>query len=97
MRLSPQQNAIIRQVIADTLGNDAKIWLFGSRTNDQAIGGDIDLLIERDEAISLRQSLRTQVQLEMQLQLPVDLITLSANKPATPIANIARLTGIRLT
>ena len=97
MRLSPQQNATIRQVVSDALGSDTKIWLFGSRTNDQAIGGDIDLLIESDEAISLRQILRTQVQLEMQLQLPVDLITLTANKPATPIANIARLTGIRLT
>jgi len=97
MRLSPQQNEIIRQVVSDAIGNDAKIWLFGSRTNDQAIGGDIDLLIERDETISLKQRLRVQVQLETQLQLPVDLITLTANKPATPIANIARLTGIRLT
>jgi len=97
MRLSPQQNAIIRQVIADALGNDAKIWLFGSRTNDQAIGGDIDLLIESASALTLRRKLSIQAMLEMKLQMPVDLVTHARNSSATPIVNIARATGVPLT
>jgi len=97
MRLSPQQNAIIRQVIADALGNDAKIWLFGSRTNDQAIGGDIDLLIESASALTLRRKLSIQATLEMKLQMPVDLVTHTRNGTATPIVNIARATGVPLT
>ncbi|HES75379.1 MAG TPA: nucleotidyltransferase domain-containing protein [bacterium] len=96
MRLSEQQANIICETTQRAFGTGVRVWLFGSRANDQARGGDIDLLIERDEAISLSQLLRAQVQLETQLQLPVDLITLTANKPATPIANIARLTGVRL-
>jgi len=36
----------IRTAVAETFGEDANIWLFGSRVDDNKRGGDIDLLIE---------------------------------------------------
>lgn len=96
MRLSPEQIADIRQAVAELFGSDARVWLFGSRTDDQAIGGDIDLLVETTARPDLRQTLRAQVRLEQQLGEPVDLIT-STPQPQRPIERIARLTGIPLT
>lgn len=44
MRLSASEVDAIRNVI-HALDEDAKVYLFGSRTNDAARGGDIDLLV----------------------------------------------------
>ena len=49
MRLTPEQVNIIKRAVADTFGNKARIWLFGSRADDHKRGGDIDLLIETEE------------------------------------------------
>lgn len=97
MRLSPEQIAGIRHTVAELFGKDARVWLFGSRVDDRAIGGDIDLLVETDTRPSLRQTLRAQVRLEQQLGEPVDLITSTSQSLQRPIERIARLTGIPLT
>ena len=46
MRLTTEQIALIKQNTALIFGDEAKIYLFGSRTDDNAKGGDIDLFIE---------------------------------------------------
>ena len=46
MRVTPQQQSVIRTAVAETFGETANIWLFGSRVDDNKRGGDIDLLIE---------------------------------------------------
>jgi len=48
MRLQPADIATIRQVTQDVLGYAAPVRLFGSRVNDHARGGDVDLLLELD-------------------------------------------------
>jgi len=40
MRLKQYQIEIIRRAVADLAGDDAQVSLFGSRTNDNARGGD---------------------------------------------------------
>jgi len=45
MRLSPRQIALIKQAVHDLVGAEADLRLFGSRTNDDARGGDIDLWV----------------------------------------------------
>jgi predicted nucleotidyltransferase len=96
MRLSPEQAAIIRSAAAEVFGADARVWLFGSRVDDNRHGGDIDLLIEAQRKPALQQTLTVQARLEQQLGTPVDLITSSPEVSQTPIMHIARLTGVPL-
>ena len=46
VRLAPHQVGAIRAAVADLFGAEATVWLFGSRTDAQQRGGDIDLYIE---------------------------------------------------
>jgi predicted nucleotidyltransferase len=46
MRLSDFQRQIILESAAHHFGQETQVWLFGSRVNDEAKGGDIDLYIE---------------------------------------------------
>jgi len=97
MRLTAEQIAAIRRTAAEMFGTGARVWLFGSRVDDQGVGGDVDLLIETDTKAELRQTLRAQVLLEQALGEPVDLITSSPQQVERPIERIARLTGVPLT
>jgi len=42
MRLTPGQQSAIRSAVAETFGDAANVWLFGSRVDDNKRGGDID-------------------------------------------------------
>jgi len=44
MRLRPDEIKAIKEII-QSFDSEAKIWLYGSRTDDSKRGGDIDLLI----------------------------------------------------
>ena len=46
MRLTPDQAQTIHDTVEALLGGEARVYLFGSRVDDQARGGDIDLYIE---------------------------------------------------
>lgn len=46
MRLSAEQAAAIRTAARDAFGPSVVVRLFGSRTDDNARGGDIDLHVE---------------------------------------------------
>lgn len=48
MRLSQKEIASIKTNILN-FDRNAKIYLFGSRTNDKAKGGDIDILVISDK------------------------------------------------
>ncbi|MGK6322306.1 hypothetical protein ACMGDM_04410 [Sphingomonas sp. DT-51] len=50
MRLSPTEVAAIKKAAREAFGAGAVVRLFGSRVDDAARGGDIDLHIEADHA-----------------------------------------------
>jgi predicted nucleotidyltransferase len=94
MRLTPSQAQLITDSVHRHFGTQAKIWLFGSRTDDCKRGGDVDLYVEADHP-ELLDELRCKVTLEDALDLHVDLVV---KKPGQshPIHAIARAEGVLL-
>ena len=45
MRLSTEQRLALKAPFAEALGADCEVLLFGSRTDDDQRGGDVDLLV----------------------------------------------------
>lgn len=54
MRLSSEQQSALRDALRRSFGDGARLWLFGSRVDDTARGGDYDLLVQTNEADAAR-------------------------------------------
>lgn len=96
MRLTELQRTIIRQTVSGIAGPDAQVILFGSRLDDSARGGDLDLLIESDELLTLMQRSRVKLALEACLTMPVDVVAIKRGAQPTAFQRIALATGARL-
>ena len=101
MRLSPQQCSIISTAVAENFGAEANVWLFGSRVDDAARGGDIDLYIEpaTENAEEIVESkLRFLVTMYKKLggQKIDVVIRRQGSKENLQIYDIAKQTGIKL-
>jgi uncharacterized protein len=73
-----------------------RVYLFGSRVDDHARGGDVDLLIETTAPMTLLDRARLKHELEVNLELPVDLVVHDRGTPPTPFQRIARAKAIAL-
>lgn len=51
MRLTEAQIDLIRDAVHRVFGTRARVMLFGSRVDDNARGGDLDLLVEVDHPV----------------------------------------------
>jgi predicted nucleotidyltransferase len=89
MRLTSNQVALITDIIRDISPQETQIRLFGSCLNDHAKGGDVDLLLQTPQALTLMQRAQIKNALETQLNLPIDLITIGNDDILTPFAKIA--------
>ncbi|OAI09651.1 DNA polymerase beta [Methylomonas lenta] len=96
MRLTKQQTEAIIQTVTRLAGIGAAVYLFGSRLNDHAKGGDIDLFIESDTQLSLIQRAQIKMQLESQLGLLVDILSKYRGAVATPFQIIAQSQSTQL-
>lgn len=99
MRLSEEQRGVIRDEVRRIFGGDAVVRLFGSRVDDHARGGDIDLHIEATGQAGelLDCELRLRACLARRLgDRRVDVVVHSPGQAMRPIDERAHRTGVRL-
>jgi len=96
MRLSREQVICIRRTVSTRAGKGAEVLLFGSRLDDAAKGGDVDLLVETDTHLSLLDRAYIKMELENLLDLPVDIVAHTRGEKPTPFLRIAQACARRL-
>lgn len=99
MRLTLEERRTIVEIIRRRLGN-ARVWLFGSRVDETALGGDIDLLVEMSNPVSERVRLASELVANLQLAMgeqKIDLILIDPASSLQPIHQIAKSQGVELT
>lgn len=100
MRLTqPQANTIV-ELARQQLGQSVRVWLFGSRTDTNLQGGDIDLLVETDRGFDNRMLAAARLDAALQMALDeqkFDVLLVDPQTEPKPIHGIARSEGIELT
>ncbi len=101
MRLSEREIAAITTTASEVFGADAEVRLFGSRTDDDKRGGDIDLYItvsERDAERLVRAELSFLARLKRCIgDQKIDLlIDYPGRKHRPAVLDVARQTAVPL-
>lgn len=97
MRLTDFEKVTIKETAKDIFGSDAKIFLFGSRTDDSIKGSDIDLFIETSKNSSLQDKISFIVKLKLKLgDQKIDVVVNSPKQKDKKIFRIAKETGIEI-
>lgn len=99
MRLSERQRQVILSSVKETLGDGARVLLFGSRVDDNLKGGDIDLYVHLNEKVDRPALMIATLQAKMIGQLgeqKIDILLSAPNLIRQPIHEIAEQQGILL-
>jgi len=99
MRLTPQQVSSIRTAVRQLAGEHARVRLFGSRLDDNARGGDVDLLVELPDPVDNPAMLAAQLSARISRALQgrkVDVLLSAPNLQRQPIHDTAREKGVLL-
>ena len=99
MRLAQDQVQAIKSVARRVLGDDARVILFGSRTDDRQRGGDIDLLFETPHLVGNRAAAMGQIYASLIGELgdrKIDVLLSDPDTPDAPVLRVARQSGVVL-
>ena len=99
MRLTPEAIAIIVETVKTRLGDEAQVRLFGSRLDDSAKGGDIDLHVSVSQPLTNWVWERAQLAAKLERLLDgrkVDVRLIDASQETLPIDRIAMQEGVLL-
>ena len=99
MRLSEHSRTLIREAVQEVFGAEASVRLFGSRTDDGARGGDVDLLVESKLPVADRERKILQLTARLQLRMgdqPIDVLVLDPETKRGAVHERALQTGVPL-
>jgi predicted nucleotidyltransferase len=99
MRLTPEQIDTIRRTTWEIFGAEARVRLFGSRLDDSARGGDIDLLVEPGLPIAEPERKRLELVARLQIRMgdqPIDVLVAGPQVQAGDIYDLAQRQGVLL-
>lgn len=99
MRLTENQIVAINQTTKAHFGNSARVFLFGSRVDNNRKGGDIDLLIKSDEStlLTLKNKILFLVDLKSRIgDRKVDVVFDIKNKNSSNFLNSIRRQSVEL-
>ena len=99
MRMPPDYQKTITETAAKVFGENASVWLFGSRLDDTAKGGDVDLLIKLESPTANKALLASRYNALLQMKLGMQKIDVLGIDPSTVLKQIhqeALSKGVRL-
>jgi len=98
MRLTPFQRQSILELSHKHFGDNCAAYLFGSRTNNELKGGDIDLLIESDSNRQVDYTKKLAFRSDLKCQIGDQKIDVIFARPGDerPIVQEARREMVRL-
>ena len=101
MRVTREQIKIFNQCAHQCFGEDAVLWLFGSRVDDRKKGGDYDFLVETqldnaDEIVERKIALLVQLQDTAEFEdEKIDIVVKRINSSFDmPIYTVAKFEGV---
>lgn len=96
MRLTEIQTQVIRQIALEAAGAEARVRVFGSRLDDSARGGDLDLLLELPAPVDNPAWLAARVSAKVSRLMhgrKVDVVVCAPNLMRLPIHEVALREG----
>ena len=99
MRLTPAQIDTIKSTVTAVLGEGVQVMLFGSRVDDAAKGGDVDLMIEVRQPLPEPALVSARIASRVSRAMhgrKVDVLLKAPNLQEQPIHRIAAQQGVAL-
>ncbi len=99
MRLTTEQQQTIRNGVSTLFSSPVEVFLFGSRVDDTAKGGDIDLLIVLPEPVENHALTVARVSARLSILLggrKVDVLLQYPGALQQPIHRVAQQQGVKL-
>ena len=96
MRLTDAQTQTIRELACQVAGNQARVRIFGSRLDDTARGGDLDLMLELPEPVDHPALVAAQMAAQVSRAMhgrKVDVLISAPNLMRLPIHEVAFAEG----